>query len=214
MGACTTAVRNQGHCGSCADFSATGALEGLMCIPSTNGYSWISPQEAVDCWNKGCHGAWPVDVLHFLGRTGFCRDSDYQYVSGRTGKANDKCYSNICKLNGIKGVSTCHNGRDMAAALIARNFVSIVIDAGGLDFRFYKSGKFMPGVNCNSHRVNHAVLAVAIEGRTSPDVNCQETHYVVKNSWGPSWGQGGYFHLPAGCNCLGVANNPSVFPIK
>jgi len=86
---------------------------------------------------------------------------------------------------------------------LSGNFVAIAIDAGGLDFMFYKSGSFMPGVNCNHHSVNHAVTAVS---------SSANGNYRVKNSWGASWGQQGYFTMPAGVNCLGVNNNPSVYP--
>merc|ERR1719445_359702 len=47
-----------------------------------------------------------------------------------------------------------------------------------------------------------AVLAVSVSNN----------NYRVKNSWGTSWGQSGYFTMPAGVNCLGVNNNPSVYP--
>jgi hypothetical protein len=201
-GQCTTAVRNQGQCGSCWAFSAAGATEALLCLSSDdadeNAYGWVSPQELVDCTCSGCNGGWPSQALSYYQRNKVCKENDYRYTARK-----GSCQSSKCSVGGIHGVSSCQDSGGGITRALSGNFVSIAIDAGGLDFRFYKSGSFMPGVNCNHHSVNHAVLAV------SSSLN---GNYRVKNSWGASWGSGGYFTMPAGVNCLGVNGNPSVYP--
>jgi C1A family cysteine protease len=199
-GKCSTPVRNQGQCGSCWAFSASGSLDALLCIPGEdeNAYGWTSPQELVDCAESGCNGGWPKNALAYYQRSGICYDSEYSYTARK-----GSCQSSKCKHSGINGVSSCQDSGGGITSALSGNFVSICIDAGGLDFRFYKSGTFMPGVNCNHHSVNHAVLAVSAESNGN---------YRVKNSWGASWGSSGYFTMPAGVNCLGVNNNPSVYP--
>jgi len=208
-GQCTTAVRNQGQCGSCWAFSASGAAEALLCIPnedpeSENAYGWVAPQELVDCTCSGCNGGWPSQALSYFKSKGICYESEYKYTA-----RDGSCQSSKCKHSGINGVSSCQDSGGGITQALGGNFVSICIDAGGLDFRFYKSGTFMPGVNCNHHSVNHAVLAVSnsLGADGTPNGN-----YRVKNSWGASWGASGYFTMPAGVNCLGVNNNPSVYP--
>lgn len=199
-GQCATAVRNQGQCGSCWAFSASGAAEALLCIQEegSDAYGWVAPQELVDCTESGCNGGWPKNALAYFQRTGICYENEYQYTA-----RDGRCQSSKCKHTGIHGVTSCQDSGGGITSALSGNFVSICIDAGGLDFRFYKSGTFMPGVNCNHHSVNHAVLAVSSRSNGN---------YHVKNSWGASWGQGGYFDMPAGVNCLGVNNNPSVYP--
>jgi hypothetical protein len=199
-GQCETAVRNQGQCGSCWAFSASGALEALLCIKGDeeNAYGWVAPQELVDCTESGCNGGWPKNALAYFQRTGICYESEYPYTA-----RGGSCQSSKCKHSGIGGVSSCQDSGGGITSALSGNFVSICIDAGGLDFRFYKSGTFMPGVNCNHHSVNHAVLAVS---------STLNGNYRVKNSWGASWGSNGYFTMPAGVNCLGVNANPSVYP--
>jgi hypothetical protein len=197
-GQCTTPVRNQGQCGSCWAFSASGSLDALLCLPNEGENSgWTSPQELVDCAESGCNGGWPANALKYYQSKGICKDGEYPYT-GRKGS----CGSSKCSMKGINGVSACQDSGGGITKALSGNFVSICIDAGGLDFRFYKSGTFMPGVNCNHHSVNHAVLAVSVSG----------SNYRVKNSWGASWGTSGYFTMPAGVNCLGVNANPSVYP--
>jgi len=198
-GKCTTPVRNQGQCGSCWAFSAAGAAEGFLCVSGKEeaNYQYVSPQELVDCTCSGCNGGWPYKGLSYYKSKGICYDGEYRYTA-RTGQ----CASSKCKHGGINGYTSTQDSGGGITKALSGNFVSICIDAGGLDFRFYKSGTFMPGVNCNHHSVNHAVLAVEASGN----------NYRVKNSWGASWGSSGYFTMPAGVNCLGVNAQASVYP--
>jgi len=196
-GQCSTPVRNQGQCGSCWAFSAAGSAEALLCFSSEENSGWASPQELVDCTCSGCNGGWPSQALSYYQSRGVCKDGEYSYTARK-----GSCQSTKCTHKGINGVTSTQDSGGGITKALAGNFVSICIDAGGLDFRFYKSGTFMPGVNCNHHSVNHAVLAVSVSG----------SNYRVKNSWGASWGSGGYFTMPAGVNCLGVNANPSVYP--
>jgi hypothetical protein len=204
-GKCETAVRNQGQCGSCWAFAAGCAAEALLCLSSEENYGHVSTQELVDCTCSGCNGGWPSKGLSYYQSKGYCTESEYKYTA-----KDGSCQSSKCKHKGINGVSSCQDSGGGITKALSGNFVAIAIDAGGLDFMFYKSGTFMPGVNCNKHSVNHAVTAVS---SSLMMVNGEPmANYRVKNSWGASWGSGRYFTMPAGVNCLGVNSNPSVYP--
>jgi xylem cysteine proteinase len=200
-GKCATSVVNQGQCGSCWAFSASGAAEGLLCLPSLDGenaYGHVAPQELVDCACSGCNGGWPHTALDYFASNGWCHESEYRYTARK-----GSCQSSKCKGSGISGHSNVQEPNLVSA--ISSNMLSICIDAGGLDFMFYKDGMYAQDmVTCSKHSVNHAVLAVG--GSSSS--------YHVKNSWGSSWGQSGYFDMPANKNCLGVNNQASVYPRK
>jgi cathepsin H len=69
------------------------------------------------------------------------------------------------------------------------------------DFRDYKSGVYHSTLcNNTAEDVNHAVLAVGYGTEGGLD------YWLVKNSWGTSWGDNGYFKIQRGVNMCGVAN--------
>jgi len=78
--------------------------------------------------------------------------------------------------------------------------VSIGVNANS-GWQFYNGGIFSDS-SCTSRGLNHGVLAV---GYTSQ-------YWIVKNSWGPSWGNAGYIHLAKGMNMCGLAHDAS-YPV-
>ena len=75
---------------------------------------------------------------------------------------------------------------------VGRQPVSVCLDAS--HWSLYKSGIF---TNCNLTPLNHAVLLVGYE---------EAGNWIVKNSWGPNWGEQGYIRLKDGNTC-GIAQH-------
>lgn len=213
-GTCATPVRNQGKCGSCWAFAAACSLEALMCLPgeTENAHGWISTQELVDCSCNGCNGGLAKTGLQYYHDKGFCSEAEYAYKA-----AKGSCAASKCKHTSHKGVHTAKDEDGGITKALSGNFLAISIDASGLDFMFYKNGTYgldlqednKFAVNCNKHKVNHAVTAVASVSKVG---DARNSNYHVKNSWGTSWGDNGFFDMPAGVNCLGIQKRQGIYP--
>ena len=187
-----TPIKNQGQCGSCYSFSTTGALEGAFAIKYGVLYSF-SEQQIVDCSdNDGCNGGMYTTAWDWINKNGgICNETSYPYTSGTTEKSG-KCHK--CNIvNGTapiqyKEVSAKSDTAMMNALTIGP--VSVAIEADQQDFQLYSSGIFTAKCGTN---LDHAVLLV---GYGTDEKN--QNYYILKNSWGESWGEEGYMYLARG----------------
>jgi len=185
-----TPVKNQGQCGSCWAFSATGAIEGWAVAKGGKSLQSLSEQQFVDCsgsvGNQGCNGGWPDKTIGWAASKGSCSESSYPYTA-RQG-ACKQC-SAVTKPAGVSGGS----GESTLAGQLSALPVSVCVDASG-GFQSYHGGVFSGPCGTS---INHAILAV---GYTS-------AYWIVKNSWGTSWGSSGYIYMARGKNLCGVNQN-------
>lgn len=189
-----TGVKDQGQCGSCWSFSATGALEGAYYIKNAKLNSY-SEQHLVSCdtTDSGCQGGLMDNAFSWVkSNGGICHESDYAYTSGTTGKSG-ACAASCTKDAGIAPTSYTDVKKYDDAALmsaLAQQPVSVAIEADQSSFQLYKSGVLTAA--CGS-KLDHGVLAVGY-GTWSDGTD----YYKVKNSWGASWGMNGYILLERG----------------
>lgn len=189
-----TEVKDQGQCGSCWSFSTTGALEGAYFVKYGN-LETFSEQQLVDCdtfknggRDMGCNGGLMDHAFAWIEKNGgLCSETDYPYVSGETKTAGTcKKTCSIVENSKIASFYDVEPSSDAAMmAAVSQQPISIAIEADQREFQLYKSGIFT-GVCGN--KLDHGVLLVGY----GPD------YYLVKNSWGLSWGDGGYIKLGLG----------------
>lgn len=79
------------------------------------------------------------------------------------------------------------NSESTLVQAVANQPVSVAIEASGSDFQHYSSGVF--NGPCGT-RLDHGVTVVGY-GTTDDGTK----YWLVKNSWGSSWGEEGYIRM-------------------
>merc|ERR1719498_1203775 len=199
-----TPVKDQGQCGSCWAFSTTGGLEGAWEISSGNLVS-LSEQQFVDCdkSSMGCNGGNMGSAFQWAESQNVATESSYPYTA-RDGTCKSSFTTGIPKggVTGYKSVGSLSSKATVAKLESAIDLgpVSIAIEADQASFQHYTGGILSSGCGTN---LDHGVLAVGY--------NTAENYWLVKNSWGASWGDNGYIKLSQTGNVCGILNQP-VYP--
>jgi len=182
-----TPVKNQGQCGSCWSFSATGSVEGINKIKSGTLVS-VSEQQLVDCstkeGNQGCNGGLMDLAFKYVESHKLETESDYPYkaVDGKCKVDESKA---VVGITGFKDVTPKSPAQLQAA--VAQQPVSVAIEADTEVFQSYSQG-IISSTGCGTS-LDHGVLVVGYGSESGKD------YWILKNSWGEDWGEKGFFRI-------------------
>jgi cathepsin L len=202
MGA-VTPVKNQGRCGSCWAFSTTGSLEGAH-FRATKALVSLSEQQLVDCsgkdGNQGCNGGLMDNAFKYIEENGGLDTEDaYPYHAH-----NQKCHFNKKAIGSTcSGFVDIPSGQEDALkeAVATIGPISIAIDATEDKFMLYKEGVFVDDTCQNgADSLDHGVLVVGYGTDNSTKLGDAADYWIVKNSWGPEWGEKGYIRMARNLN--------------
>jgi KDEL-tailed cysteine endopeptidase len=205
-GAVTT-VKDQGQCGSCWTFSSTGAMEGAWAIAKGQLID-LAEQELVDCaglkyGSMGCNGGQMEGAFKFIIENGQCAASSYPYTA-----KDGSCHS----CSAVAHATSCYdvkpNDQLSLKAAVAKQPIAVAIEADTKYFQSY-SGGVLTSSSCGTS-LDHGVLAVGYGEENG------QKYWLVKNSWGTSWGDQGYVKIGRSestndAGICGIAMDPS-FP--
>merc|ERR1712137_242665 len=145
----------------------------------------LAEQQLVDCdkatGNQGCSGGWPYEALTHYENNGACTEGSYTYTA-----TDGSCKESSCTVGipagTVSGYQNIDTTNDALKTAVAKQPVSVCVKADST-FQSYRSGVLSK--SC-SGQINHAVIAVGYSGTD---------YFKIRNSWGSSWGEGGYIRL-------------------
>ena len=219
-------VKNQRQCGSCVAFASVAAIEtcfrkvvggtfrerkGVPGIDSEaeTGSSgadfWdFSEQQLVDCGYgqngaNGCDGAPSYSYIKYLADSGLglTHESSYPYLNKepRLTCPNTTPYRVGAKVTG--SYYTYSGTEELLKQTVAEHGAAITsVNTEGYGMWENYGGGIYSG--CTSSHTNHAVLVVGYGEEDG------EEYWLIKNSWGTGWGEGGFIRLRRGVGMCGV----------
>lgn len=185
---CKKPIRDQAHCGSCWAFAAAETLTDNLCVLGTTS-TVLSPQNLVSCDKKdhACEGGSLLNVWDYIKDNGIETDAEAPYESG-TGSCNNTCVPACSPSETYKcpvDPQRQDTDEDIQKAIMTTGAVEVAFSVME-DFMNYKSGvyQYKSGIDVGGHAVK--VIGWGQE---------EGFYWLVQNSWGANWGEGGYFRI-------------------
>jgi len=211
-------VYDQGQCGCCFAISVTETIESAWFIAKKGPLPSLSWQQLIccDCTTDdvGCNGGDPHLAYEYIVKAGGVESSKaYPFTDGgQVMPWEDRCNTDqkqkgrckqckfdktkvVASITGYKNVTADESS--LAAAVASVGPISVCIDSG--PWQTYGGGIL---TKCGRDK-DHCVQVVGYDAVHNPP------YWIVKNSWGPTWGEKGYIRIKMGDNLCGIADVPT-----
>lgn len=161
----------------------------------------LAEQQLIDCstpyGNDGCQGGLYANGYAYVKQFGLMTNASYPYM----GKNQNCSYDPNQVVVRISGTIAAYRTPDGLKQALANGPASISLHADFEPFMNYKSGIF-DYPDCPT-KVDHAVQAVGWGRDTNQTTGITKDYFIVRNSWGPGWGEQGYIRIAQTNTTLG-----------
>lgn len=192
-----TEVKHQMDCGGCWAFATTSALESQYFIKYGSNISF-SEQQLIDCDenNLKCEGGNMRKAFLYLQEHGLMKSEDYPFINGE-GECNYNENKTVIKVTEFSFIPK--DEEEMKKALYKYGPLAGAVN--GVMLVFYDGGIYEPQYSTYCpDSINHAVVIVGY----GIDKETNKKFWRVKNSYGPKWGENGYFRMVRGEGYCGI----------
>jgi len=200
-------IRNQLQCGACSAFGALGAMEYAILIRD----AWpvdLSEQWLISCTNAvTCSGGWHYNAFRFLaengltdpcGHWGAVFEADFPYQESDTVPCGCPYvhpywihdWAFVGSQTGVPTVAA------LKQAIYDHGPITVCV-YGNAAFIAYTGGIFNA---CEDQTINHVLVIVGWD-----DTQGTEGVWILRNSWGPDWGEDGHMLIAYNCSRIGYA---------
>lgn len=196
-----TEVANQGACGSCWAFASSHVMASYAKINNmTHDLIDLSPQHLTACTpnplkcggSGGCMGSIEPLAYTYASLFGIATEEQYPYASG-SGQNDDHCDWDATTMDAAvmtMGFETLAHNDAVAAMSHLANKGPLSASVAASDWSSYRGGVFDGCDYSGNMVVNHAVTLLGYGTDAA-----EGDFWLVKNSWGPTWGEDGYIRL-------------------
>ncbi|XP_048415976.1 cathepsin J-like [Stegostoma tigrinum] len=195
-----TPVKDQGQCAACWAFTAVAAMEAQL-SNKTATLTTLSEQNLVDCAksyeNKGCSAGWVHRAFEYIRDHGIEASATYHYK----GQKQDCLFDENNSVGTLIDYVQIKNTNETEIMKIVAKHGPVAVHVYMSDaFLSYNDDSIFDDPNYTNDVPDHAVTIVGYVNKAN------EKYWIIKNSFGTSWGHNGYMKMIMFKNMLRVTD--------